>query len=128
MHTCYTGIGGYFIKGFGGIRTAKDQVGYQHFELKPAPVGDLTFANTKFESMYGSIVSNWKRAGNTLTFHVEIPVNTTAKVYLPATSADVVSESGVQADKSRGVTYIGTEASKAFGNYVVYELASGHYD
>ena len=128
IHTCYTGIGGYFIKGFGGIRTAKEQVGYQHFELKPAPVGNLTFANTEFESMYGTIVSNWKREENTLTYHVEIPVNTTAKVFIPATYADVVSESGVLAAKSEGVAYLGTEAHKAVGNYVLYELASGQYD
>ena len=56
--------------------------------IKPAPVGDLTFANTEYESMYGNVVVNWKKEGKGATFHIEVPVNTTAKVYLPATSKD----------------------------------------
>jgi alpha-L-rhamnosidase len=64
IHTCYTGIGGYFIKGFGGIRPDPQKPGMRQFIVKPSPVGDLTHANTTLESGYGKIVSNWKRAGN----------------------------------------------------------------
>jgi len=61
IHTCYTGIGGYFVKGFGGIRNDEDDLGMQEIIIKPAPVGDLTYANTEFQSMYGNIVVNWDR-------------------------------------------------------------------
>ncbi|MEN8879700.1 MAG: family 78 glycoside hydrolase catalytic domain, partial [Polaribacter sp.] len=128
IHTCYTGIGGYFIKGFGGIRPNPEQLGMQNMIIKPSPVGDLTFANTEYESMYGKVVVNWKKEGKGADFHIEIPVNTTAKVYLPATNKNVITESGVLAENVENVKFTGTEKSKAVGNYVIYNVASGIYD
>ncbi|MBP2834271.1 hypothetical protein J8281_18955, partial [Aquimarina sp. U1-2] len=52
IHTCYTGIGGYFIKGFAGIRPDPEQPGMQRFMVKPAPVGDLTYVNASYQSPY----------------------------------------------------------------------------
>ncbi len=127
IHTCYTGIGGYFIKGFGGIRNG-EHYGMQHFVIKPAPVGDLSYANTAYESMYGTIKVNWKREASTATYHIEVPVNTTAKVYLPAISKADVKEGDVLADKAEGATFMGTEKSAAIGQYVIYEVQSGSYD
>ena len=128
IHTCYTGIGGYFIKGFGGIRPNPEQLGMQHMIIKPALVGDLKFANTEYESMYGKVIVNWKKEGKNATFHIEIPVNTTAKVYLPATNKDVIKESDVLAENSENITFVGSEQSKAIGNYVIFNVASGIYD
>jgi len=128
IHTCYTGIGGYFIKGFGGIRPNPEQLGMQHMMIKPAPVGDLRFANTEYESMYGKVVVNWKKEGRGGTFHVEIPINTTAKVYLPATRKEGIQERGVLAENAEGIAFIGTEKSNAVGNYIIFDLASGVYD
>lgn len=128
IHTCYTGIGGYFVKGFGGIRPNPEQLGMQHILIKPSPVGDLTFANTEYESLYGTVAVHWKKQKNSAIFHVEVPVNTTAKVYLPALTKDSVKESGVSAETSEGVTYIGTEKSAAVGHYVIYNVTSGVYD
>ncbi|WP_176461287.1 family 78 glycoside hydrolase catalytic domain [Lutibacter agarilyticus] len=128
IHTCYTGIGGYFIKGFGGIRPNPESLGMQHMIIKPAPVGDLTYANTAYESMYGNVVVNWIKKANTATFHIEVPVNTTAKVYLPAVDKENVKEGDVLAENSEGVNFVGTEKSDAVGNYVIYNVASGVYD
>ena len=127
IHTCYTGIGGYFIKGFAGIRPDESKPNMQHFIIKPSPVGDLTYANTSYESMYGTIVSNWKKDNQEATFHIEIPVNTSAKVYIPATQSNVVFESGNIAEESEGISYIGTEKSDAIGSYIVYKVNSGEY-
>jgi len=128
IHTCYTGIGGYFIKGFGGIRPNPEQLGMQHMIIKPSPVGDLTFANTEYESMYGNVVVNWKKEDKGATFHIEIPANTTAKVYLPATSKEDIYESGGLAEKAEDIAYVGTEINKAVGNYVIFNIESGIYD
>ncbi|MCV9386652.1 glycoside hydrolase family 78 protein [Reichenbachiella ulvae] len=128
IHTCYTGIGGYFIKGFGGIRSDPKNPGMQQFLIKPAPVGDLTFANTSHQSMYGDIIVNWKRDDNLASYHLEVPVNTTAKVYIPALQSGDVKEGGKNADQSESIQYIGTEKSEPVGNYVIYQVASGTYD
>lgn len=128
IHTCYTGIGGYFIKGFGGIRPDPASYGFKDFIIKPAPVGDLTYANTEFESMYGTIVVNWKRSDDSANYHIEVPANSTAKVYLPATGKQLVKEGELLADKAKGVRYLGMEKNGAVGSYVIYQVVSGVYD
>lgn len=128
IHTCYTGIGGYFIKGFGGIRPNPESLGMQNIIIKPALVGDLSFANTEYKSMYGNIVVNWKREGLEALFHIEIPVNTTAKVYLPAFNKDDVKENGMLAGYSEQINYVGSEKNDAVGNYLIYDIPSGSYD
>lgn len=131
IHTCYTGIGGYFVKGFGGIRPDTKHPGMQHFIIKPAPVGDLTYANTSFQSMYGDIVVNWQQSTSTNThtasFDIIIPANTSATVYIPALSKEDVFESDVPADQAANIAFISTEKSDAVGNYVVYEVGAGDY-
>ena len=128
IHTCYTGIGGYFIKGFAGIRPNAEKLGMQQFIVKPSPVGDLKFANTSYQSMYGDIVVNWRKDEESAIFHIEVPINTSAKVYIPATKKEVVLEGEGLAEQSKGVTYIGSEKSDAVGNYVIYEVGSGVYN
>lgn len=128
IHTCYTGIGGYFIKGFGGIRPDPENLGMQSVLIKPALVGDLTYAKTEYNSMYGNVVVNWTQKNNNATFHIEVPVNTTAKVYLPAVNKKSVKESGVLAETSKGITYVGTKQNDAVGNYVIFNVVSGIYN
>ncbi|WP_168564616.1 family 78 glycoside hydrolase catalytic domain [Crateriforma spongiae] len=128
IHTCYTGIGAYFIKGIGGIRVDPDHAGFKQFLIKPAPVGDLAYANTQYESMHGNIVVNWRRDGTAATYHIEVPPNTSATVFIPATDKQHVRESDVLAEKSEGVTFVGGEPSDAVGHYVVYQVDSGVYN
>nr|WP_294895118.1 family 78 glycoside hydrolase catalytic domain [uncultured Pedobacter sp.] len=128
IHTCYTGIGGYFINGFGGIRVDNNNYGMQNFLIKPAVVGNLIYANTTYKSLYGKIVNNWSKSGNLAKFHIEIPVNTTAKVYIPALSAEAVKEGAVLASNAEGVKYLGIEKSDAVGQYIVFQVESGFYD
>ncbi|WP_396600624.1 family 78 glycoside hydrolase catalytic domain [Algibacter sp. R77976] len=128
IHTCYTGIGGYFIKGFAGIRPDPKKLGMQHFVVKPSPVGDLKFANTSYQSMYGNIKVNWEKDAESARFTIEVPVNTTAKLYIPAQDSKEVFESETIAEKTEGIKYLGTEKSDAIGNYIIYQVGSGSYD
>jgi alpha-L-rhamnosidase len=123
IHTCYTSIAGYFTKGIGGIRPDPANYGMKNFIIKPNLVGDLTYANTTSGSYYGSMVSNWSRSGNTGKFHIEIPANTTAKVFIPAKDVKDVSESGQPAARATGVTYLEKD-----GIYAVFLVDSGEYD
>jgi len=91
--------------------------------IKPNLVGDLTYANTASGSYYGSMVSNWSRSGNTGKFHIEVPVNTRARVYIPARDLNDVLEGGQPAAQAKGVTYLNKE-----GIYVVFSVDSGEYE
>ena len=65
----------------GGIRSTD---AYKHIVLKPAfDIQDCEWANVSFDSPYGRITSNWKKNLQHLDWHVVIPCNTTAIVYLP---------------------------------------------
>ena len=65
----------------GGIRSTD---AYKHIVLKPAfDIQDCEWANVSFNSPYGSITSHWKKNLQHLDWHVVIPCNTTATVYLP---------------------------------------------
>lgn len=127
IHTCYTGIGGYFIKGFGGIRNDENNLGMQDFIIKPAPIGDLTYANTELQSMYGNIVVNWERNDKTASYSIEVPVNCSAKIYIPAVDKKHVKEGKTLAENAKGITYIGNKQSDAVGNYIIYQIGAGKY-
>ncbi len=128
IHTCYTGIGGYFIKGFGGIRPDPQHPGMQQILIKPTPVGNLTYANTSFESGYGTIVVNWKRDDGSADYHIEIPANCTARIWIPAVCKEDVLESDCRAEHSEGVRYLNDEFRDAVGNCAVYAIGSGVYE
>ena len=73
----------WFYQGLGGIRQAENSVAYESIIIQPEVVKELTYANVSFDSPYGKIVSNWQKKDDTFILHVDIPVNTTAKVILP---------------------------------------------
>jgi alpha-L-rhamnosidase len=75
-----------------GLEIDESQPGFKQFKIRPHPGGGLTSAIGKLESIHGTIVSDWKIETGTLTLKVQIPVNTSAVVYLPFTKN--VQESG----------------------------------
>ena len=83
----------------------------------------MTSAEGYYDSMYGRISSAWKVDGKTLTYRATVPANTTATLYLPASSASVVKEGGKQAGEAKGVTFLRQEGGKA-----VFLLKSGSYE
>jgi alpha-L-rhamnosidase len=122
IHNTLISIGAWFIQGIGGIQVDEDAPGYKHFLIKPAFVGDLTFARTQFESMYGTIITDWRLKGGQILLNVTVPANTTATVYLPAIRSDDVKESGQPAALSPDIDFLRMENNKA-----VYKIQSGRY-
>ena len=122
IHTCYTGIAAWFIKGLGGIREDPAHYGYQSFIIKPALAGDLTFAEAKTESLYGAILSRWEKKGGGIQMNIAVPVNSTATVYVPAMELNSVTESGVAIPRAKGVQFLKME-----GLHAVFEVQSGVY-
>ncbi len=122
IHTCYTGIAAWFMKGVGGIREDPSHYGYQSFVIKPAPAGDLTFAEADTESLYGPIVSRWEKKEGGFSMNVTIPVNSTATVYVPATDIKNVTEGGAAVSLAPGVTFLRME-----GGAAVFQVESGIY-
>ena len=86
------------------------------------PVGDVTWVKASHNSIRGKIASDWKRDGHQFFLNVTIPANTTATVFVPAQSADGVTESGRPAAQSDGVKFLREENGRA-----IFDIASGEY-
>jgi len=112
-------IGAWFYRSLGGIRPGKP--GFKEVIIEPY-TKTMEWVNCSLEGPYGPIVVNWKKANGTLEMKLSIPANTTATVYLPATSLDSITEGGQTLDKAPGIALVRKEAERA-----VLRVASGQY-
>lgn len=62
-----------------GINIEKEN----HFLLKPVPGGHITHAQASYDSIYGTIRSEWNKDEDTIRYVFEVPCNTTAVIRLP---------------------------------------------
>ena len=84
----------WFYSGLGGIRGTDGSVAFNKIDIRPEVVGDVTFANTSYNSPYGQIKCGWKKSAGSFHLEVEIPANTRATVFLPAKDISQIKESG----------------------------------
>jgi hypothetical protein len=122
IHDTLISIGAWFVEGIGGIQVDEKSPGFRHFFLKPALVDGLTFARTRYRSLPGTIVSDWRIENGTLHMDAVVPPGSSATLYLPASAPESVTEGGRPAAQSAGVRASGAEKGRA-----VFELTSGSY-
>ena len=73
--------------------------------------------------MYGEINSGWELKDNGLSIHVAIPANTTARVYVPASSETKIKENGMALSNAQGIKVVESK-----DGYVQLEVGSGNYN
>jgi hypothetical protein len=112
----------WFYGDLAGIAPDPAGPGFKKIIIRPQPVGDVTSARASYYSLRGKIVSRWTRDGGKFLLEVAIPANTQATVYLPARSADAVSEGGRPAASQPGVKFL-----RLAGDRVVFAVSSGNY-
>ena len=121
-HYAYGSIGDWLYRTVAGINTDEERTGYKHIYIVPKPGPGLTFAQARYESMYGTIKSSWKKDGDKMLVDVSIPANTTAVVVLPFADIKDVAEGGSRLEEAEGIArYENTEDG------VRIELGSGDY-
>jgi len=113
----------WFYHDLAGIQDAPESPGFRNIIIAPQPVGNVTWVKASFNSIRGTIVSDWRRDGGKFTLKVSIPANTTATVYVPAKSSETVTESGKPAGQSPGIKFLRFENDRT-----VYAVESGTYD
>ena len=81
----------------------RDEPGFRKFILQPEPdpTGQMTWAKGYYDSMYGRISSSWKKENGILTYEATVPANTTATLYLPASSEKEYKENGKPIKKAK---------------------------
>ncbi len=105
-----------------GIKTDPNIPAFKHIVMKPDVLGDLTYVNASYNSIYGEIKSGWKLEKDKFNWDVTIPTNTTATIYIPTLNKEDVMEGNKLASNSDGIKFIGWE-----DNWAVIEVESGHY-
>ena len=121
-HPMFGSVSQWFINWLGGIQPAPEAVGFDRIVIRPQPVEGIDWVRSSYNSVRGKIVSNWRREGARLKLDVEIPVNVTARVWLPTDKPDQVTEGGKPVATIAGVKFLVVKSAAA-----VYELGSGHY-
>jgi alpha-L-rhamnosidase len=112
----------WFYSGLAGIRQAEGSTGFATIEIKPHPVGDVTWVKARYHSIRGEIVSEWRIENSRFYADVTIPANAKALIKIPAASGSAVTEGGIPATRSAGVKFIGLEDGRA-----VFAVGSGTY-
>lgn len=112
----------WFYNGLAGINQSDSSVAYHDIILKPEPVGDITHVKGSYQSVYGVIKSEWEKKDNKFLMNVQIPVNTRATVYLPATGNSIILENGKPVTHRTDLQFAGFEKGRA-----VIKTGSGTY-
>ena len=112
----------WYYENIAGIKADPDVPAFRHIIMKPYVLGDLTYVDASYNSVYGKIKSGWKLENGQFKWNVTIPANTTATVYVPTLNKEEVMEGNQLASKADGIKFIRWEDGRA-----VFEIKSGTY-
>lgn len=113
----------WYYEHLAGIKSDPEQPGFKRVVMNPIFPQGLDHVNASYESVYGLIESHWRKENGRLAWQVTIPPNATARICLPATAENHVSESGNSLSESAGVRVL-----EQGENTVWVEIGSGSYD
>ncbi len=120
-HYAFGAVNEWMFGHMAGIRT--DGVGYRTFIIRPEiPEEGINEVNARYRSINGWIRSSWQKTGSGIRQSVEVPVNTRAKVYIPANRLEEVSVNGKPLKDTRLA-----EGATLSAGYVVVSVGSGKY-
>ena len=109
----------WYFEHLAGIRSGN---GFQQISMKPEKVDQLKNVTASYQSVYGKIRSEWRRNNGVFQWKITVPANTSAEVFLFATSPQKVRESGKPVNASEDIKFIRME-----DGYAVFKIGSGDY-
>ena len=121
-HPMFGSVSQWMMQWLGGIQPEVDSVGFDQIVIRPQVPTGLDWVKSHYDGIRGRIVSNWKRDEDSVQFEIEVPVNSRARVVLPADGDSVVNESGVPVSSALGVTRV-----ERRGNIMELFVGSGRY-
>ena len=71
------------------LRSDESDPGFKHFLLQPNFVKGLQQFKSSFNSVYGTIISNWEWEDNSILYFCEVPPNSSATLTFKGKSAIV---------------------------------------
>ncbi len=115
-------INEWFFNDLVGIGIDPSGAGFRKFIVHPMVVGDLSWVKGSYQSVSGLISVSWKRENSNFLLDVSIPANTSATIYIPASSVTDVKEGLFLAKTAKGLKFLRMESGCA-----IFEALSGSY-
>jgi alpha-L-rhamnosidase len=112
----------WFYAGLGGIDQDEYSEAYKDVVINPQMVGNIQSVSTSYLSPYGKIACSWEKQTNTILMNIQIPVNTTARVFFPYGGINDISESALVIDKHPDIQILNKNKGQ-----VVCRIGSGRY-
>ncbi len=120
-HYAYGAVGDWLYRKVAGIDIDPAVPGFKSIIIKPHPGSEMNYVIATHDTPYGKVSSAWEIKEGKFTLTVNIPVNTTATVYVPATDGPVQINDRAVPEKllvpAEGVDY----------DYVEVKVGSGEY-
>jgi alpha-L-rhamnosidase len=123
-HYSFGAVARWMFQSVAGIDT--DGPGFKRLLIHPQPEKGLTWVKASYRSLHGLIESEWKiegQDGPRWVFHLTVPANTAATVYVPASNVGNVTVDGRPPANVEGVKFLRQEAGA-----VVCEVRAGKYE
>ena len=120
-HYSLGAVGSWMMGYQAGIQRGEEP-GFKHFVLQPTPGGSFTYLNAAYDSILGTIKSNWTAKDGKITgYEAVVPANTKATLYLP-----VDKETAEAIPAMEGVSYQGMAEHNGMTT-AMFELVAGRY-
>ena len=113
-HPMFGGGIGWFYRDLAGLRA--DEAGFRTFDVRPATPEGLDWVDYTHDTTYGRIGIRWERRKGRFEMRCEVPVGTTATVWVPFSGAAPKVKEGLHV-RSRGVR----------DGYALYEVDAGRH-
>ncbi|MEZ0130346.1 alpha-L-rhamnosidase C-terminal domain-containing protein, partial [Flavobacterium sp. LBUM151] len=111
----------WYYENMAGIKSNPETTGFKQIIMKPDFEAGLTFVNASYESIYGLIKSDWKKAKNKLDWKINIPANSSTIIYLPTSDVSAVTINNQKLSVAFSSSY------KIENKNLVLNLSSGSY-
>jgi alpha-L-rhamnosidase len=121
-HYAYGAVAEWLYRYAAGIDEAPEDPGFHRIVLHPQFDAVLGEVKATYDSSYGPVISNWKVDGNTITWDVVIPPNTTSLLDLPGDVTSRIQEDGKDIRQSTGISFVLRD-----DRHAIYEAGSGSY-
>lgn len=122
-HPMFGSVSEWFYKWVAGIQADSSAIGFDKIVIRPQIISEVNWVKAHYNSIHGKIVSEWEVDGEIFRLNVEIPVNTTAKIYLPSNDNTKIKEGGNNITNVKDVSFVKLENGSA-----IIMVGSGHYE
>lgn len=82
-HPMQAGYDSWFYSGIAGINPDPTQPGFKRIIFKPYLTGYLKHTSATYESVFGEIKSEWETSGESFSWKITIPENSTGEIWAP---------------------------------------------